>query len=113
MDYRLGLWTIARNAEQAQKLYGSPKTPRNGSNYAKIEKDGQSSHNELRQEKRLQEPGRGFRDGGGCNFRTVKAPWSVLEIPVAAAVPELYKRGESRGKWCFVRTSTLEVGNFQ
>jgi hypothetical protein len=44
VDHRFGLWTIARNAEQAQKLYGSPKTPRNESNCTKIEKDGQSSH---------------------------------------------------------------------
>jgi hypothetical protein len=30
-----------------------------------------------------------------------------LEIPVAVAVPELYNRGENRGKWCFVRAFAL------
>jgi hypothetical protein len=45
VDHRFGLWTITRNSEQAQKLYGSPKNPRNGANYAKIANDGQSSHN--------------------------------------------------------------------
>jgi hypothetical protein len=50
VDYRFGLWTIARNAEQAQEVHGSPKTPRNESNCAKIEKDGQSSHTDLESE---------------------------------------------------------------
>ena len=65
----------------------------------------------MRQEKRLQESGRGFRDGGGCNFRTVKAkaPWSVLETPVAVAAPELCKRGESRGKWCLLGPLHLKL----
>ena len=59
--------------------------------------------------------GADFGMGGGCSFRTVKAPCSVLEIPVDAAVPELCKRGENRAKWCFVsvRASALEVRNFQ
>jgi hypothetical protein len=44
VEPRFGVWNLARNAEQAQKLYGSPKNPRNGSNCAKIDNDGQSSH---------------------------------------------------------------------
>ena len=43
------------------------------------------------QEKRLRESGRVFSGWGAviCHFRTAKAPWSVLEIPVliAGAVP--------------------------